>query len=73
MLTSDRRLADQAASLCEKFATPEEISADLGAVLRTMAVCIMHLHHCKGGDPYEFMRDTTQQFYESMVIDAESN
>lgn len=73
MLTSDHRLAAQAARLCEEFATPEEITDDLGAVLQTMVVCIMHLHHCKGGDPYEFMRDTTQQFYESMVIDAESN
>ena len=73
MLTSDHRLAATAAQLCEEFATPEEISADLGTVLQTMVVCIMHLHHCKGGDPYEFMRDTTQQFYESMVIDEESN
>lgn len=73
MWTSDHRLAAHGARLCEMFATPEEIGDDPQAVLQTMVVCIMHLHHRKGGDPYEFMRDATQQFFESVVVDAEAN
>ena len=73
MLTSDQRLADAAARICDSFAAPEEIAQNLGEVMQTLVVCILHLCHRKGYDPYEFMRDATQQFYETMVVDAKSN
>jgi hypothetical protein len=73
MLTSDHRLAAQAARLCELFATPDELASDLDAVMETMVVCVLHLCHQNGGDPYEFMRDATQAYYETMVVNADDN
>jgi len=43
MLTGDKRLAKHGMQACQRFATDEEITNDLGVVMETLVVSIMHL------------------------------
>jgi hypothetical protein len=71
MLTGDKRLAKHGMQACQRFATDDEITNDLGAVMETLVVSIMHLCDQNGNDPYEFMRNCNQRFYETLVEEDE--
>jgi hypothetical protein len=71
MLTGDKRLAKQGMRACQSFATDDEITNDQGAVMETLVVSIMHLCDQEGVDPYEFMRNCMQKFYETLVDEEE--
>lgn len=67
MLTGDKRIAELGMQACRRFATADEIDGDLGAVMETLVVSIMHLCDQEGMDPYEFFRNCNQKFNETLV------
>ena len=67
MLTGDKRIAELGMQACRRFKKGDEIDGDLGAVMETLVVSIMHPCDQEGMDAYEFFRNCNQKFYETMV------